>query len=482
MLYLSEKNNIKLNKFFSNLSKSSNNYDIVDEIKTQQSYAMASILEVMRNRIADHDQYGLGEPSIQQLGSNRLVVEIAGISDVSRAKEYIQRTADFELSLVKTQNEFSGVISKINNYIITNSIGFPNLDSLMIPDQTSEGYLVNEKSVHNLIEFFELENIIQLIKSTNKIVWDNEILLFGISKQNNEEIKFRKVYLVSSNSAISGGMIQNPKAIVSDMGTENAGQWVVNLDMTKEGRKKWSKFTGANINRQVAIVLDDKVFMAPFIRDQISSGGTQISGFASMQEAKDIASVLKAGELPAPIKIIQTNYIGPSLGRDSISAGSFSMLLGLVMVLIFMLLYYKGSGIIANIALLMNIIIIFAVLYTMNAVLTLPGIAGLLLTVGMSVDANVIIFQRIKEEIKLGNNIYASINNGYKKAFTTILDANITTLLTAFILSFIGSGPIKGFATTLSVGIICSMFTAIFLTKTIFLSLVNNKNFNKLSI
>jgi protein-export membrane protein SecD len=277
-------------------------------------------------------------------------------------------------------------------------------------------------------------------------------------------------------------MIQTPKAAVAEMGSDNAGQWIVNLDMTKEGRKKWSKFTGENINRQVAIILDDKVFMAPFIRDKISSGGTQISGFADMQEAKDIASVLKAGELPAPIKIIQTNYVGPSLGQDSINSGSFSMIIGLALVLIFMLLYYKASGIIANIALVINIIIIFAVLYTMNAVLTLPGIAGLLLTVGMSVDANVIIFERIKEEIKSGKTIYASVNNGYKKAFVTILDANITTLLTAFILSFIGSGPIKGFATTLSVGIFCSMFTAVFFTKTLFLTLLKKTTINKLSI
>ena len=482
ILYLSEATNIKLNKFFSNLSKSSNNKDIIEEIKNQQIYAMKNILDVMRNRITDHDQYGLGEPSIQQLGSNRLIVELAGISDVSRAKAYIQRTADFELSLVKKQNEYLDIISRINKYIFTNALEFSSLDSLMIPDRSTEGYLVNESNVQKLINFFKQESISQLIKSNSKIVWDNETLIFEPNKQAGQAVEFRRTYLVSSNPAISSGMIQTPKAVVSDMGTENAGQWVVSLDMTKEGRRKWGKFTGANINRQVAIILDGKVFMAPFIRDQISSGSTQISGFSSMQEAKDIASVLKAGELPAPIKIIQTNYVGPSLGQDSINSGSFAMMLGLIMILIFMLLYYKGSGIIANTALLINIIIIFAVLYTMNAVLTLPGIAGLLLTVGMSVDANVIIFERIKEEIKLGNSIYISVKNGYNKAFTTILDANITTLLTAFILSFIGSGPIKGFATTLSVGILCSMFTAIFLTRTIFLTLLSNKNFSKLSI
>ena len=473
----SERKNIKLNKFFSNLSKSSDNNDIITEIKNQQVYAMKSILDVMRNRIVEHDQYGLGEPSIQQLGSNRLVVELAGISDVSRAKDYIQRTADFELSLLKKQDQFADILLKIKQYLNSQSIIAPNLDSLMVPDNSSEGYVVNEKDVKSLKYFFSTEEITQLIKSNSKIVWDNELVF---SKNSNEQ--FRKAYLVSSNPAISSGMIQTPKAAVSEMGSDNAGQWIVNLDMTKEGRKKWSKFTGANINRQVAIILDEKVFMAPFIRDKISSGGTQISGFADMQEAKDIASVLKAGELPAPIKIIQTNYIGPSLGQDSINSGSFSMIIGLVLVLIFMLLYYKASGIIANIALVINIIIIFAVLYTMNAVLTLPGIAGLLLTVGMSVDANVIIFERIKEEIKSGKTIYASVNNGYKKAFVTILDANITTLLTAFILSFIGSGPIKGFATTLSVGIFCSMFTAVFFTKTLFLTLLKKTKINKLSI
>ena len=474
---LSEIKNIKLNKFFANLSKSSDNTDIITEIKNQQVYAMKSILDVMRNRIIEHDQYGLGEPSIQQLGSNRLVVELAGISDVSRAKDYIQRTADFELALLKKQDQFADILLKIKQYLNSQSIIAPNLDSLMVPDNSSEGYVANEKDVKSLKVFFSTEEITQLIKSNSKIVWDNELVY---SKNSNE--KFRKAYLVSSNPAISSGMIQTPKAAVSEMGSDNAGQWIVNLDMTKEGRKKWSKFTGANINRQVAIILDEKVFMAPFIRDKISSGGTQISGFADMQEAKDIASVLKAGELPAPIKIIQTNYIGPSLGQDSINSGSFSMIIGLALILIFMLLYYKASGIIANIALVINIIIIFAVLYTMNAVLTLPGIAGLLLTVGMSVDANVIIFERIKEEIKSGKTIYASVNNGYKKAFVTILDANITTLLTAFILSFIGSGPIKGFATTLSVGIFCSMFTAVFFTKTLFLTLLKKTKINKLSI
>jgi protein-export membrane protein SecD len=339
---------------------------------------------------------------------------------------------------------------------------------------------VNTRYVQEIKKLLKTTEVNDLIKSNSKIVWDSKPLSYY--DQDNQYIEYQRLYLVSSNPAISGGMIQTPKAVVSDMGNNNAGQWVVNLDMSKEGRRKWSKFTGANINRQVAIILDDLVFMAPFIRDKISSGSTQISGFESMQEAKDIASVLKAGELPAPISIVQTNYVGPSLGEDSIADGANSMIIGLLLVLVFMLLYYKGSGIIANLAVVFNIIIVFAVLYTMNAVLTLPGIAGLLLTIGMSVDANVIIFERIREEISSKTPNYAAIKNGYNKAFITILDANVTTLLTAFILSFLGSGPIVGFATTLSVGILCSMFTAIFFTKTIFLTLFKMNQIEKLSI
>jgi len=476
----SESNNIKLNKYFSNLSKSSDNYQVIKEINSQHDYAMQSILDIMRNRIEDHDQYGLGEPSIQKLGDNRLVVELAGVTDISKAKNYIQRTADFELSLVENQNQLTDVIVKIQGYIDSKMDRSLAIDSLMIPDGGSEGYLVNIENVQAIKNLLKSDEINNLIKSNSKIVWDNKSLAYY--NQDNEYVEYKKLYLVSSNPAISGGMIQTPKAIVADMGNNNAGQWVVNLDMNKEGRKKWSKFTGANINRQVAIILDDLVFMAPFIRDKISSGSTQISGFESMEEAKDIASVLKAGELPAPISIVQTNYVGPSLGKDSINDGGKSMIIGLFLVLIFMLLYYKGSGLIANLAVICNIIIVFAVLYTMNAVLTLPGIAGLLLTIGMSVDANVIIFERIREEINSKTPNYAAIKNGYNKAFVTILDANITTLLTAFILSFLGSGPIVGFATTLSVGILCSMFTAIFFTKTIFLTLFKINKIKNLSL
>ena len=256
LLILSDQKGIKLNKFFSNLSKSSNNSDIINEIKDQKIYAMNNILDIMRNRISEHDQYGLGEPSIQQLGSNRLVVELAGISDVSRAKEYIQRTADFELSLVKKQTDFFDIVSNINKYIINNSLDFPSLDSLMFPDQSSEGYLVEENNVKLLMNFLNSTPISPMVKSSNKIVLDHKAMSFDFNNSNTSPAQLRRIYLVSDNPAIESGMIQTPKAVVSDAGTDNAGQWVVNLDMNKNGRRKWAKFTGDHINRQVAIILD----------------------------------------------------------------------------------------------------------------------------------------------------------------------------------------------------------------------------------
>ena len=529
-----QSSNIKLNKFYSNLSTSSSNDEIIQLIKEHRSATMTGILDIMRKRISDHDQYGLGEPTIQKVGKNRLIVELAGITDLEKAKAYIQRTADFEITLVKEdsfitfveniENFFINEKTSFSEFIIDNDIlskndlitlfnveenikqeniiiknqnesiiasgtfGRDNLDSKLLPEQTIDGYLyqinllnllgeafpwINNSFYSLLLDFFKHDKIKQNLPKGSKIVWAGDIQLFGLEE-------YRKVLLVSSKPVITAGMILNPKAKVAELGAENAGQWVVNLDMNKKGKALWSRFTERNIYKRAAIILDNQVFFDPTIQSKIPNGKTQITGFDNMQEAKEIASVLKAGELPAPINAVQTNFIGPSLGEESINSGSNAMVLGMILVFIFMILYYKGSGLIANIALLINLLFVLAILVTLDAILTLPGIAGLLLTIGMTVDANVIIFERIKEELKSGFNISQALNSGYNKAFLTILDANITTLITAFVLSFIGSGPIKGFATTLSIGIICSMFTAIFITKTIFLLFINTKN--KLSI
>ena len=294
--------------------------------------------------------------------------------------------------------------------------------------------------------------------------------------------KMIPLYLVDDRAELTGGVVEEAKANLGPQGTTSAGQPIVNLSMNSDGARKWSILTGSNIGRQVAIVLDKKVHMAPNIREKISGGGTLIEGFANIEEAKDIAIVLRAGALPAPVNIIEERIVGPSLGADSISQGTQAVLIGLVSVLIFMLAYYKLAGTVADFALVWNILLVLAVLASLQATLTLPGIAGLILTVGMSIDANVIIFERIREELRKGKTPKAAIDSGYDRALTTIIDANVTTLIASLVLYQFGTGPIKGFATVLFWGILISMFTAVFITRTIFNAYITSRALTKLSI
>jgi preprotein translocase subunit SecD len=294
--------------------------------------------------------------------------------------------------------------------------------------------------------------------------------------------KMIPLYLVDDRAELTGGVVEEAKANLGPQGTTSAGQPIVNLSMNSDGARKWSILTGSNIGRQVAIVLDKKVHMAPNIREKISGGGTLIEGFANIEEAKDIAIVLRAGALPAPVEIIEERVVGPSLGAESVKSGTQSVLIGLAIVLVFMIFYYRMAGSIADFALIWNIVLVLAILASLQATLTLPGIAGLILTVGMSIDANVIIFERIREELDKGKTAKAAIDGGYNRALTTIVDANMTTLIAALVLWQFGTGPIRGFATVLFWGILISMFTAIFVTRSIFNVFVNRKGFSKLSI
>lgn len=254
------------------------------------------------------------------------------------------------------------------------------------------------------------------------------------------------------------------------------------IEFDREGAKKFAEVTGANINKRLAIVLDNKVRSAPVIKSKIPDGKAIIEGDFTLEEAKDLAIVLRAGSLPAPIKIVEKRVVGPTLGKDSIKKGIVATLIGFLVVVIFMLGYYKFSGVVANLALLINVIIIFAILSLLRATLTLPGIAGIALTIGMAIDANVIIYERIKEELRLGKTVRAALETGYKRALRTILDANLTTLITTLVLYQFGTGPIKGFAVTLSIGIITSMFTAIFMSRSIFNFIIFKYHLSRLSI
>jgi len=520
--FLTVANNRELRLFrnYNNLATTRDNESVISELKIQRDNAIASALEIIRNRI---DEFGVSEPTIQKYGANRIIVELAGVQDSDRARNLIQRTASLEFTLI-LNDQWEQTLNKIDTYFLSDSsalnidldssnkniveanenasaedifmeeniLSEPTFDMStpkeVLKEKPFSGYLrsvprgvgVLAKEFHIVKEILENPEVRRKIPRGGKFLWGNQFE--SAQDEMGNFIEFRQLYYVSSDPEISGGMIREPRATMGGAGTDVSGQWVVNLSMSPEGAKRWSRFTGANINRQVAIVLDDKVFMAPVIRDKIPSGQTQVTGFADVNEAKDIANVLRAGELPAPVEIIEERTVGPSLGSDSIKSGRKAMFFGLMAVMIFMIIYYKGAGLLATLALMLNLIMVIAVLAGLNATLTLPGIAGLILTIGMAVDANVIIFERIREELDLGKTVRAAIDSGYERAFITILDANVTTLIAAFVLAWVGSGPIQGFAVTLSTGIMCSMFTAIFVTRTVFMFFSDRKPMESLSI
>ena len=515
---LANKRELRLIRYYTNLSTSRDNGSVISALKLQRDDAVSSALEIIRNRV---DEFGVAEPNIQRYGKNRIIVELAGIDDADRARKLIQRTASLEFTLVMN-DKLQSTLDKIDATLLaaddlkiqledivteddnepTDAVDdiFAEVDNAtdvsgaistpadILKESPFSGYLrglpggvgVLSNEFNKVKLLLEREDVRSVIPRDGRFLWASRFEKAPIDESS--FIEYRLLYFVRNNPEISGGMVKNPQATIASAGTDVSGQWVVNLEMTPEGARKWSRFTGANIDKQVAIVLDDKIFMAPFIRGKIPGGRTQISGFADANEAKDISNVLRAGELPAPVYIIEERTVGPSLGSDSIKSGRQAMLVGFIIVLIFMVLYYQGSGLIANIALILNLVIVIAILAGMNATLTLPGIAGLILTIGMAVDANVIIFERILEELDVGKTVRAAIDAGYQRAFITILDAKITTLIAAFVLAWIGSGPIKGFAITLSAGIICSMFTAVFVTRTVYMIMAVNKPLEKLSI
>jgi preprotein translocase subunit SecD len=294
-------------------------------------------------------------------------------------------------------------------------------------------------------------------------------------------IEIRPIYYLKKKAELKGDIIKDARWEVAQGGLE-AGQAVVNLEMNREGARRFSRVTGVNVQKFLAIILDSTVYSAPQIRQKISQGRAQITGSFTPDDAKNLSIVLRAGALPAPVTIIEERTVGPSLGQDSIDKAIKACVIGFALIVVFMLIYYKFAGLIANIALLLNLIFILAIMASVGATLTLPGVAGLILIIGISIDANVIIFERIREELAVGKTIRSAVDAGYARAFVTIMDANITTLFTALILMWVGTGPIKGFAVTMIFGILVSLFTALFLTHVIFNIITSNKELKKLSI
>ena len=501
----------------------SNLEDIILALEKETEDAINRVLEILQNRI---DQFGVSEPTIQKQGDYRILVELAGIQDSDRARALLQSTALLEFFLVKNSAVTNEIVIQLDN-ILQKSVSDDEFAALNTDKKEITTKEINEKSddgVTTVDEIFgetesvqedslaqkqdilsesPLQSLIESIPgdmavnarnmyALNKLLSKEEVQLKLKSSSgqflfsNDSETiagsgEYFRLYYIENKPELTGGVVEKAKANLGSLGGGNAGQPVVSLDMNSEGAKTWSRVTGANIGERIAIVLDGKVHMAPNIREKIPGGRTQIEGFADMNEAKDIAIILRAGALPAPVNIIEERTVGPSLGADSISRGKKSILIGLTVVLVFMLVYYKISGVIAIFALVWNIILILAVLASLGATLTLPGIAGLILTVGMCIDSNVIIFERIREELRKGKTPKSAIETGYNRAITTIVDANLTTVIAALVLYQFGTGPIKGFATVLFWGISISMFTAVYITRTIFYT-VTKKSIKTLSI
>ncbi len=399
------------------------------EIKEIEDMAVNQSLETIRNRI---DQFGVAEPSIQRQGTNRIVVQLPGIKNPQQAINLIGKTARLEFKLVDDEAMKKIDIRKLVQEAIKQN-----------PKAKDDPVLLNK-----------------LLKG--KIPEDDEVL-FERRVDRDTGYVTKIPLLVKKTPLLTGDMVTDARVRQDYQFNEP----YVAIEFNADGADLFAQITGENVGKRLAIVLDNTIYSAPVIRERIPGGRAQITGNFSWDEARELAIVLRAGALPAPVKILQKWTVGPSLGEDSIKRGILATIVGGVVVILFMWLYYGISGLIADFALILNLVFMLAILAAFQATLTLPGIAGIVLTIGMAVDANIIIFERIREELRNGKTPRAAIEAGYSRAVITILDANVTTLIAAIVLFQFGSGPVKGFAVTLSIGIITSMYTAIFVTRAI---------------
>jgi protein-export membrane protein SecD len=505
---------------------------------------MRLVLEIDRSKLPDNDkdvidrayaiienrinQLGVAEPTLQKQGANRIIVELPGIKDETVAKEVIGKTAQLEFKLVRGDAERERALSIIEAAVTgkgeasdtagargdkaadkekadaeladklfggseeaKNAAGGDNADTAVV-----DGDFESAGSFRSLVEYYGDMTVVRtenerkvreylarddVRKALDRAGLGGSDFLWGNEAVGGKGASggYKYLYYVKSAPEMKGDVIKNAMQSM-DQGGMNAGKAKVDMEMNASGARRFTNVTGANINKQLAIVLDSTVYSAPRIVSRISGGRAEITGSFTIEEAKALAIILRAGALPAPVSIVEERTVGPSLGQDAIKKGLMAGLIGTALVIVFMLVYYKASGLIALFALLLNMLIVLATMAAANATLTLPGIAGLILLIGMGVDANVLIFERVREEMSQGRTVRGSIDLGYSNALSAILDSNITTIITGLILLWKGTGPIRGFAVTLIIGITASLFTALFVSKLLMSSLFNKKA--KLSI
>jgi protein-export membrane protein SecD len=493
----------------------------VQDQDIEASDLMDRALEVIRNRI---DEFGVTEPVVQKVGTNRIIVELAGVDDPERAEEIISKAAVLEFKMVRSGGDMRRVIDSLDLELAkaTGTVPPEAASDTTAADTTAAGpaddaaeptadeeakgaladfvaggdlprYLVNDidasgaRPLSSRILYFSSRGEIAVnevasvreedveivsaylahLEAQRAIPSDVEFAWNADANTDGSGTQMRNLYLLTARPELTGEVLEDARP-QPDTQSSTPGNFLVEFDLNRKGRRLFSRTTGDNVGRLMAIVLDDKVKSAPEIQSKIRGGTATITGRFTPEQATDLSVVLRAGALPVPIRLEEKRAVGPSLGRDSIDLGTKAIMFGFVGVLVFMLIYYRVGGIVAVFALLLNLTFLAAMLVYLDAVLTLPGIAGFVLTVGMAVDANVLIFERIREELRIGQTFRNAINRGYDKAFRTILDANVTTLFAALALLWFGTGPIKGFAVVLAIGIVVSMFTALFVTRTVF--------------
>ncbi len=477
-----------------------------EEAKDATSRAM----EIIRNRV---DQFGVAEPTIQKQGDYRIVVQLPGLQDETRAKNLIGRTALLEFKLLKKGETVGTVLENLDKALAKSSglesasdsasadaLAQVNADTTLSEEAKAESAaakneaeLLAEKPFTALlgnvggdigVEAGNRPKIERMLAdpAASRAVPSDAEFLWSSDKLEINGREYYQLYLVNKEAGLTGKHIADAKPTLGGgMDPDVANKPIVQFSTTNDGAKIFSRLTGANIKERLGIVLDKKVYSAPTIESKLSKDSI-IKGSFTMEEAKDLSIVLRAGALPAPIEVIEERTVGPSLGRDSIRLAKTSAIVSVALIGVFMIIYYAMSGVIADVALFLNLAFILAVLAGFRATLTLPGIAGIILTVGMAVDANVIIYERIREELRLGKTIRNAIDTGYARAFTVIFDSNLTTILTAIVLYWKGTGPVKGFALTLIIGLLANMFTAILVTRVMFHFITSRRELKKLSI
>ena len=466
--------------------------EVIEVIRAESESAIANSFNVLRNRI---DRFGVTQPNIQKLGnSGRILVELPGVKEPERVRKLLQGTASLEFWPTFNYSEVKGYLDEANALLAqivvdetpvveTPAVEADSLLAAELEQNAAEAELMKQNPLYAVLapaqfesacigyahysdtskvnKYLAMPQVKALFPAEFRPMWTVKA---SAMDENIFELVAIKAVSADGKAPLDGGYVTDARV---QFGT-SAGTPEVSMSMNGEGAGIWARLTGDNVGKQVAIVLDGMVYSYPRVNGKIEGGSSSITGDFTLEEAEDLANVLKSGKLPAPATIIQEQVVGPSLGAESINAGMISFIIAFILVLIYMVLFYAGAGLVADVALLCNVVLLFGTLVSFGAVLTLPGIAGLVLTLGMAVDANVIIYERVKEELRAGKGLSKAIADGYSNAYSAIIDGQVTTLLTGFVLFAFGSGPVQGFATTLIIGIITSMVTSIFITRLIF--------------